>query len=130
MKKRTYPMKTRHTLKRSSTKLKTKRKPRAFAEKLKQGLEEILQFEEGKKTLKTHIVDLPEPPIEYTSREIRKIREKGRYSQSIFALILNVSVRTVQSWEIGARNPTHSALRLLEIIDKGFYPPKSPRKQS
>jgi hypothetical protein len=46
--------------------------------------------------LKTHLVELPEPPKEYTAKDIRKIRRKGNYSQSVFALILNVSVRTVQ----------------------------------
>lgn len=117
-------MKKKHTSKKSSQKSKNKPKHHTFAEKLKQGLEEILKFEEGKKTLKTYIVEIPEPPVEYTAREIRKIREKGNYTQSTFALILNVSVRTVQSWEIGVRNPTHSAMRLLEIIDKGIYPPQ------
>ena len=116
-------MKKRSTSSRSSKKSKS-----AFAEKLKMGLEEILEFEDGKRTLKTHVVEIPEKPIDYTPNDIRKIREKGRYSQSIFALILNVSVRTVQSWEIGARNPTHSALRLLEIIDKGIYRPNVTSK--
>ena len=102
----------------------------SFAEKLKKGLEEVLEFEQGKRTLKTHVVELPEPPLEYTAKDIRKIREKRQYSQSIFAIILNVSPRTVQSWEIGARTPTHSALRLLEIIDKGIYSPKISTKRS
>lgn len=123
-------MKRKHTSNSSSKKSKKALKISAFSEKLKKGLEEILEFEEGKRTLKTHVVDLPKPPIEYTAQDIRKIREKGRYSQSIFALILNVSVRTVQSWEIGMRNPTHSALRLLEIIDKGIYRPKVKSKKA
>lgn len=99
-----------------------------FSEKVKKGLEEILEFEKGKKTLRTRFIDLPEPPIEYSAKDIKKIREKGRYSQGIFALILNVSVRTVQSWETGSRVPSHSALRLLEIIDKGIYRPRITNK--
>ena len=101
-----------------------------FFEGLKKGLEDAIEFEKGKKILKTHLVELPEPPKEYSAKDIQKIREKGNYSQSVFALILNVSIRTVQSWEIGARNPTHSALRLLEIIDKGIYRPKIIRKRA
>lgn len=93
-------------------------------------MEEVLEFEQGKKTLKTHMVELPEPPLEYTAQDIRKIREKWNYSQGIFAIILNVSPRTVQSWEIGARTPTHSALRLLEIIDKGIYRPRISTKRA
>jgi putative transcriptional regulator len=103
---------------------------RKFFEGVKKGLEDAIAFEKGEKILKTHLVDLPEPPKEYTAKDIRKIREKGCYSQSVFAMILNVSIRTVQSWEIGARNPTHSALRLLEIIDKGIYRPKIIKKRA
>ena len=117
-------MKKKLTSKRLSRKSKKQQGTGTFSEKLKKGLDEILEFEQGKKTLRTHVVDLPEPPLEYTAKDIRGIRERGHYSQSIFALILNVSTRTVQSWEIGARTPTHSALRLLEIIDKGIYRPK------
>jgi putative transcriptional regulator len=95
----------------------------AFSEKIKKGLEEILEFKQGKRTLRTKLIDLPEPPLDYDPEEIRQIREKGDYSQGVFAVILNVSKRTVQSWESGARSPSHSALRLLEVIDKGFYRP-------
>lgn len=123
-------MKTRPTSKRSSKGSKSRQRVKTFSEKLKRGLEEVLEFEQGKKTLRTHVVELPEPPLEYTANDIKKIREKGQYSQSVFALILNVSVRTVQSWEIGARTPTHSALRLLEIIDKGIYRPKILSKRA
>ncbi|MES2273605.1 MAG: XRE family transcriptional regulator [Chlamydiota bacterium] len=95
-----------------------------FFEGLKKGLEDAIAFEKGKKTLRTRSIELPEPPMEYKAQEIKKIRKKGRYSQGVFAVILNVSIRTVQSWECGARIPSHSALRLLEIIDKGIYRPK------
>ena len=101
-----------------------------FFEGVKKGLEDAIEFEKGKKILKTHLVELPEPPKEYTAKDIQKIRKKGNYSQSVFALILNVSTRTVQSWEIGARTPTHSALRLLEIVDKGIYRPKIVSKRA
>jgi putative transcriptional regulator len=101
-----------------------------FFEGIKKGLEDVIEYEKGKKTLRTHFVELPKPPVEYKAKDIKKIREKGRYSQGVFAVILNVSIRTVQSWEIGARTPTHSALRLLEIIDKGIYRPKITAKRA
>lgn len=100
-----------------------------FFEGIKKGLEDAIAFEKGKKTLRTHSIELPEPPMEYKARDIKKIREKGHYSQGVFAVILNVSIRTVQSWECGARTPSHSALRLLEIIDKGIYRPKIHSKR-
>lgn len=90
---------------------------------LKKGLEEALEFSKGKITLKSDVIEIPEPPSDYTAQDIRRIREKNHYSQGIFAKVLNVSVKTVQSWETGARVPSHVALRLLEVVDKGFYRP-------
>ncbi|HSX12357.1 MAG TPA: helix-turn-helix domain-containing protein [Rhabdochlamydiaceae bacterium] len=95
---------------------------------LKKGLEEVLAHKEGKLTLRSEHIEIPEPPKEYKPGDIRKIRNKGNYSQGIFALILNVSLNTVQAWEAGDRNPNHAALRLLEIIDKGIYRPRIFRK--
>ena len=97
-------------------------------EMLKEGLEDILEHQKGKKKLKTRVVDIPDPAYAYTADDVRRIRGSLEYSQSIFAQFLNVSVRTVESWESGKRTPNHAALRLLEIIDKGYYPPKRHRK--
>src|ERR1700722_4717080 len=91
---------------------------------LKKGLEEALAHSEGKITLKSEVIEIPEPPSDYNADDIRRIREKSHYSQGIFAKVLNVSVKTVQSWEAGTRVPSHAALRLLEIVDKGFYRPQ------
>ncbi len=92
--------------------------------KLKEGLEQAVAHKQGKISLKTEDIVIPEPPVPYNAEEIKKIRERHCYSQGVFARVLNVSVKTVQSWESGQRNPTHSALRLLEIIDKGIYHPE------
>lgn len=94
-----------------------------FFKGLKKGLEEALAHSEGKITLKSEIIEIPEPPNEYSAEDIKRIREQNHYSQGIFAKVLNVSVKTVQSWESGARVPSHAALRLLEVVDKGFYRP-------
>jgi putative transcriptional regulator len=48
-------------------------------------------------------------------RQIKKIRQALGASQAIFAYILNVSPKVVQSWEHGARRPTNAALKLLSI---------------
>lgn len=100
-----------------------------FFDDLKEGLEEAIAYEEGKITLKSRFVEIPNPPITYTAKDIQKIRQRRKYSQSIFAKILNVSPKTVQSWESGVRVPNHSALRLLEIVDQGIYPQKENRKR-
>lgn len=92
-------------------------------EELKQGLQDIIAHQEGKLTLKSEFIEIPEPPKKYGPKKIKNIRIKWNYSQGIFAKVLNVSLKTVQSWESGDRNPNHAALRLLEIVDMGIYRP-------
>jgi len=38
-------------------------------------------------------------------------------SQSVFASVLNVSLRTVQAWEQGRNRPCGPALRLLWLLE-------------
>lgn len=101
-----------------------------FFDEIKAGLEDAIEYEKGKKTLRTRFVELPEPPKQYKARDIQRIRTREDYSQGVFAKILNVSTRTVQAWESGVRTPSHSALRLLEILDKGIYRPQIYRKHA
>mgnify|MGYP000078258135 FL=1 len=59
------------------------------------------------------------PPIEPLGPEqIKQIREATRVSQAVFAAILNISVSTVQKWEIGQKRPTGTALKLLHLVQK------------
>ena len=95
---------------------------------LKTALEEAIAHDQGKLDLRSEIFEIPEPPAQYKAKDIKKIREKNRYSQGIFARVLNVSIKTVQSWESGQRMPNQAALRLLEIIDKGIYHPEIYKK--
>ena len=91
--------------------------------KLKKALKNISDFEDGKLTLTTEFIEIPEPPKSYKPKEIKKIREERNYSQGLFAKALNVSPKTVQSWESGLRKPAQASLRLLELVDKGIYKP-------
>lgn len=99
-----------------------------FFKQIKEGLEEAIAHKKGKITLRTEIIEIPEPPADYSAKQIKKIREKSRYSQGIFARVLNVSIKTIQAWESGERFPSHAALRLLEIVDKGIYRPEIIRR--
>ena len=49
---------------------------------------------------------------------IKDIREKAHLSQAVFAAYLNISVSTVQKWEIGAKKPNGIALKILNLIQK------------
>ena len=52
------------------------------------------------------------------SQAIRKIRERSRVSQPVFAHYLNTSESTVQKWETGAKRPSGMALKLLSVVQK------------
>jgi putative transcriptional regulator len=97
---------------------------------LKKGMQEIIAHKEGKITLKSEFIEIPEPPKEYSPKKIKGIRAKWNYSQGVFAKVLNVSLKIVQAWEAGDRNPNHAALRLLEIVDLGIYRPLLMTKPS
>lgn len=94
-----------------------------FFKDLKGALEESIAHKNGKIKLHSIEIEIPEPPAEYKPKDIKKIRAKNCYSQRSLAMVLNVSVRTIQSWESGQRVPSHAALRLLEIVNKGIYNP-------
>lgn len=47
---------------------------------------------------------------------VRTIRERTKLSQSEFARLIGVSVKTLQNWEQDRRRPTGPAAALLKII--------------
>lgn len=91
---------------------KSKRRP--LAERLKAGLSEAVQFAKGELSLRT--VQIPDPPPEIAANEVTSLRTKSGMSQAVFARVLNVSTKTVQSWEQGERKPSHAALRMLQVF--------------
>ena len=59
------------------------------------------------------------PPVALLRPEqIRRIRQRSRVSQAVFAALLNTSVSTVQKWEVGQKRPTGTALKLLHLVQK------------
>src|SRR3990167_10719576 len=93
-----------------------------FYNDLKESLEEVLAHQQGKITLRSVSIEIPKPPATYKPRDIKRIRDMYAYSQGLFAMYLNVSIKTVQSWESGQRHPSPIALRLLECLDKNISP--------
>ena len=49
---------------------------------------------------------------------VQAIRERTRLSQSEFAQLIGVSVKTLQNWEQDRRRPTGPAAALLRVIVK------------
>lgn len=50
--------------------------------------------------------------------DIKNVRERLNVSQNEFALMIGVSVRTLQNWEQGRRKPEGPAKALLRIASK------------
>jgi putative transcriptional regulator len=68
--------------------------------------------------LKTTVAELPDEPPEIDAPTLVAIRDQSRMSQAVFARLLNVSSKTVQSWEQGLRTPSHAARRLIQIYSQ------------
>jgi len=83
-------------------------------EQIKAGLEDSIAYSRGELSLKTTTLPLPPPKAE--AEQIAELRKRLRMSQSVFAATLNVSPKTVQSWEQGLRQPADAALRMLQVI--------------
>jgi putative transcriptional regulator len=85
---------------------------------LKSSLEDANRHAKGEITLKTTTVELPDKPPEVDADDVVRIRLDNQMSQAVFARVLNVSPKTVQSWEQGSRKPSHASLRLIQVIRK------------
>jgi putative transcriptional regulator len=76
---------------------------RNIGEEILEGLREIKRGEHGR------TIQVP---------DVSAIRTKTRLSQSQFAELLGVSVRTLQDWEQGRRSPSGAARKLLLVVEK------------
>ena len=54
---------------------------------------------------------------EYTAVQIKRIRERNKASQAVFAAYLNTSVSTIQKWERGEKKPNGPSLKLLRLVE-------------
>lgn len=86
-------------------------------------LEEAIKHEKGEKTkgFKSHTIYVAPLP-DYKGNEIKEIRNELGLTQSIFAYVFGVSIKTVEAWESGRNQPAGPAQRMLSILekDKGF----------
>ena len=75
-----------------------------------EGIREIKAFKAGQGDLRTRELKEPSAP--------QDIRKQLGLSQSAFAGMMGVSLRTVQDWEQGRRNPSGPARSLLRIAEQ------------
>jgi putative transcriptional regulator len=75
-----------------------------------EGIREIKAFKAGGVDLRTR--ELSEPS------SVKEIRQQLQLSQAAFAGLMGVSLRTVQDWEQGRREPSGPAKSLLRIAEQ------------
>jgi len=76
---------------------------RDIGQEILDGLRELKRGEVGR------VINVP---------DVASIRERTGLSQSRFAALLGVSVRTLQDWEQGRRAPSGAARTLLLVADR------------
>ena len=79
--------------------MKTPKDRKTLFERLKSGLEEGIRHAKGEITLKTTTIEMPDRLPEVDADELTKLRLKSGMSQAAFARILNVSTKTIHSWD-------------------------------
>lgn len=75
---------------------------------LVQSLKEVKDISQGKAA--------PSRRFDVATPDVKAIREKTGLSQSEFAQLMRVSIKTLQNWEQHRRNPTGPAATLLKIV--------------
>ena len=89
-----------------------------FAE-LMESVNQMADHAAGKKVRGVReVVKEVKAPRPLSKEDIVKLRKKLRVSQSAFAVLLNISTKTVQKWEQGENQPNGSSLKLLTIAKK------------
>ncbi len=101
------------------------RKP--LFDRLKAGLEEGILHAKGEITLRTTTLELPGRPPEIGAAELRQLRLASGMSRDVFARMLNVSTKTVQSWEQGKKAVTSGLEADPGVLSESLHPLGSGR---
>lgn len=83
---------------------------RNIGQEILEGIQEIKEWQEGKKKLKVTRISMP------TASDVAQIRQKLNLNQEDFADFMGVSVKTLQNWEQKRREPQGPARSLLCIV--------------
>lgn len=88
------------------------KKERNIGQEILEGIQEIKEWQQGKKKLKVTRVSMP------TASDVAQIRNKLKLNQEEFADFMGVSIRTLQNWEQNRREPQGPARSLLRVAQK------------
>ncbi len=94
-------------------------KKRNLFSELVEGVDALAEERSGKRTLRTHNVEI-KPAPEITADEVIALRERLRLSRPVFARYLRTNPRTLENWEQGRAKPNAQAVLLLRLVQR--YP--------
>lgn len=94
------------------------KKRNLFAE-IAEGFEALADQRAGKRTMRTHEVDL-KPAPDVTPDELLALRERLHLSRPVFARYLRTNPRTLENWEQGRARPNAQAALLIRMVER--YP--------
>ena len=89
-----------------------------FAE-LSEGMAALAEARQGKRTLRTHVVEY-KPAPKVTPKELVRVRKDLKISRALFAIYLRTNVRTLENWEQGRAKPNAQAALLINLVKR--YP--------
>jgi putative transcriptional regulator len=81
-----------------------------------EAMQEALDHSEGKIELRTSRFTVSPVCDTISVDDIKGIRKKLGMSQAVFAIVIGVSRKTVESWECGRYTPDGAARRLISIM--------------
>jgi putative transcriptional regulator len=88
----------------------------SLAQKLINSARQAQEHSAGKRKLTQRTVEI-RPLANYSAHQIRALRERLHLTRFVMAGVIGVSVKTIESWETGARRPNGAALRVIEELD-------------
>ena len=94
-------------------------KKRNLYSELIEGFDALAEDRAGKRTLRTHEVELKGAP-EISADEVVALREHLHLSRPVFARYLRTNPRTLENWEQGRAKPNAQAALLLRLVQR--YP--------
>lgn len=89
-----------------------------FAE-LQEGITALAGARQGKRTLRTHVVE-NKPAPKVTPTELMRVRAQLKLSRALFAAYLRTNIRTLENWEQGRAKPNAQAVLLINLVKR--YP--------
>jgi putative transcriptional regulator len=81
-----------------------------------EAMQELVDYSEGKIELRTSRMNVIPVRETISPDEIKSTRKSLGMTQGVFAVVLGVSKKTVESWETGRYIPDGAARRLITIL--------------